>query len=103
MTVVLTQPLLQIEVVELLAPHHPAQRLAVYPPLVCAERLRRDPLVEFVGLFEAAIEHLVKIGEALAGGARRQPQAHSLAAARWHVERVVRGGLRSGARRVYRV
>ena len=50
MALVLAQPPLQVEVVELLAPQHAGQRLAMHAPLVLAERRRRDPLVELVGV-----------------------------------------------------
>ena len=68
MALVLAQPFLQVEVVELLAPQHSRQRLAVHPALIFAQRLRRDPLVEFVRISDPALEYLL---EALEGVVRR--------------------------------
>ena len=60
---VLAQPALQVEVVELLAPHHSGERLPVYPALVVAERLWRDPLVELVGVGDPGLEHTLEAVE----------------------------------------
>ena len=60
MTLVLAQPLLQVEVVELLAPQHARQRLAVHPALILVQRVGRNPLVEFVGVGDAACAHLLE-------------------------------------------
>jgi len=56
MTLVLGEPPLEVEVVELLAPQHAGQRLAVHPALVLAQRWRRDPLVELVGVRDPVFE-----------------------------------------------
>ncbi len=89
MALVLDQPLLQVEVVILLAPEHPRQRLAVHPALVFAESFRRDPPVEFVRVSDPALEDPL---EALEGIFRRggcEPQADRPAAAAGHVEDIV--------------
>ena len=52
MAVVLHQPPLEVVEVELLAPQHARNGLAVHPSLVVAQRLRRDPLEELVGLVD---------------------------------------------------
>ena len=80
MAVVLAQPALEIEIVELLAPQHAGQRLAVDEALVLGQRGRRDPLVEVVGLGDPGGEHRVEAGEGVAwravrGRAGRQAQA----------------------------
>jgi hypothetical protein len=49
MTPVLDQPLIQIEVVVLLAPQHARQCLAVHPSFIFVQRVRRKALVEGVG------------------------------------------------------
>ena len=54
MRVVLLEPAVDVEEVELLAPQHAGQRLAVDPALVLVQGGRRDPVVELVGLGEAA-------------------------------------------------
>jgi hypothetical protein len=92
MALVLGQPELQVEVIVLLAPEHPRQRLAVHPALVFAESAGRDPVVEFVRVSDAALEDLL---EALEGILRRrgcEPQADRLAAAAGHVEHIVGRG-----------
>ena len=96
MTLVLAQPVLEIEVVVLLAPQHSGQRLAVHPALIFGQRLGRDPLVEFVGVGDAALEYLLEAAEGVVGPGGRQAQPDSLAAAAGHVEDIVGRGL--GAR-----
>ena len=61
MALVLAQPVLQIEVVVLLAPQHSRQRLAMHPALIFGQRVGRDPLVEFVGIGDPALEYLLEI------------------------------------------
>src|ERR1700746_1779805 len=56
----LLQPLVQIEVVVLLAPEHASQGLAVYTPLIRAQRTRSDSLVELICIGEASSKYLVK-------------------------------------------
>ena len=53
MAFVLGQPLLQVEVVELLAPQHSSQSLTVHPALVFVQRTGGDALVKFVRLLES--------------------------------------------------
>jgi putative cardiolipin synthase len=48
MTPVLDQPLNQIEVVVLLRPEHPRQRLTVHAPFIFVQRVRRTSRLEFV-------------------------------------------------------
>ncbi len=93
MALVLAQPLLQVEVVVLLAPQHSRQRLAVHPALIFAQRLRRDPLVEFVRVADPAFEYLLEIAEGIFYLGGRQPQADRLAAAAGHFEDIVGRGL----------
>ncbi len=57
---VLLQPAVDVEVVVLLRPEHPGERLAVDPALVLAERAGRDPLVELVGVGEPLPERLLE-------------------------------------------
>ena len=65
MTLVLAQPLLQVEVVELLAPQHSRQRLAMHSALIFVQRVRRNPLVEFVGVGDAAFEDLLETAKGI--------------------------------------
>ena len=76
----LAQPELEIEVVVLLAPQHARQRLAVHPALIFGQRLRRDPLVEFVRIGDAAIEDLLEAAEGIveSGSASRRKRMVSL-------------------------
>ena len=82
MTLVLAQPLLQVEVVVLLAPQHSRQRLAVHPALIFVQRLRRNPLVEFVGVGDPAFEYPLETAEGIFRRGGRQPQPDRLAARR---------------------
>ena len=65
MTFVFRQPLLKVEVVELLAPQHSRQRLAVHPALIFTQRMRRDPFVEFIRLADPAVECLLEAVEGI--------------------------------------
>ncbi len=89
MTLVLLQPLIQIEVVELLAPEHSRQRLAVHPPFIFTQRSRRDPFIELIGIGAPAFEDLVETAEGISYLGGRQTQADGLAAAAGNVERIV--------------
>src|SRR5206468_10613126 len=73
-SLMLLQPLVQIEVVILLAPEHPGQRLAVYAAFILGERTRGDPIIELVRIREAGDECLVKCVEKV--GRRIQTLAH---------------------------
>src|SRR5262245_34669446 len=95
MGLVLAEPLLEIEVVVLLAPEHPGEGLAMDKPRVVAERARRDTSVELVGIRDTAGEHPVEIAEAVVRRGPGQPDADRLAAAGRHLEHVMRGGLGS--------
>jgi hypothetical protein len=103
MTVVLLQPSIQIEVVVLLAPQHAGQRLAMHPALIVGQRRRRDPLVEFVGVSDPALERLLETAKGLIDPGGRQTEADGLASARGHVEGVVGGRLGAHPRGVDRV
>ena len=92
---VLLQPAVEVEVVELLRPQHPRERLAVDAPLVLAERAGRDPLVELVRVEEPLPERLLERGpERPRRRALRQPELDDLATARRHLQDVARRGLR---------
>ena len=94
MALVLDQPLLQVEVVVLLAPQHSCQRLAVHPPLILAQRLRRDPPVEFVCVSDPAFEYPLEAAEGVVRRGGCKPQADRLAAAAGHFKHVMGRGLR---------
>ena len=89
----LLEPSIQVEVVVLLAPQHAGQRLAMHPALIVGERLRRDPLVEFVGVGDPALERLLEAAKGLIDPRGRQTEADGLASAGGHVEGVVGGRL----------
>ena len=89
MTLVLLKPSIQIEVVVLLAPEHARQRLAVHAPFVLVQRRRRNPVVEFVGVGDPALEDVLETAEGLVDPGRRQTEADGLASAGGHVEDVV--------------
>ena len=93
MTLVLAQPLLQVEVVVLLAPEHSRQRLAVHPALIFVQRVGRNPFVEFVGVGDAAFECLFETAEGIFYLGGRQTQPDRLAAAAGHLEDIVGRGL----------
>ena len=104
MRLVLLQPAVQVEVVVLLRPQHPRERLAVDPALVLAQRAGRDPVVELVGVLEPLPERLLERRSELA--ARRalgQAELDDLGAAGRHLEDVARRGLRPGLPGVHRV
>ena len=103
MAAVLAQPALEVEVVVLLAPQHAGQRLAVDATLILGERPRRDPLVELVGVGDAAREDLLEIAEGIRGPVGRQAQADRRAAARRHVEGIVGGRLGPGPGGIHRL
>ncbi len=65
MALVLLKPPIQIEVVELLAPEHARQRLAVHAPLVLVQRLRGNPGVEFVRVGDSALDDVLEVAEGL--------------------------------------
>ena len=90
----LAKPVLQIEVVVLLGPEHPRQRLAVDAALILAQSLRCDPLVEFVGLGDPPVESSLEPAEGIVYGSGRETQPDGLAAGGGHVEHVVGCGLR---------
>ena len=93
MALVLAQPALQVEVVVLLGPQQSRQRLAVHPALVFVQRVGRNPLVEFVGVGDPALERLLEPAKGISclGGGQTQPDG--LAAAARHVEDIVGRGL----------
>ena len=92
-TAVLFEPLLQIEVVKLLAPQHAGQSLAVHASLVVIQGLRRDPPVELVRVGNPALDDLFEAFERVAHRNTSQAQANALAPATGDVEHVVRSGL----------
>ena len=69
---VLLEPRVHVEEVVLLGPEHAGQRLPVDPSLVLAQRRRRDPVVELVGVGQARGDRGV---EALAERLGRQRSA----------------------------
>ena len=60
MTLVLAQPLLQIEVIVLLGPEHSRQRLAMHQALIFVQRAGRNPLVELIGVSDPAFEYRIE-------------------------------------------
>ena len=103
MALVLLKPSIQIEVVELLAPEHARQRLAVHAPLVLVQRRRRNPGVEFVRVGDSALDDVLEIAEGLVRPGGRQTETDGPASAGGHVEGVVRGRLGPDPGRVDRV
>ncbi len=102
MCVVLLQPPVQVEVVELLRPEHAGERLAVYAALVLAERARRDPVVELVGIEDPLAEGVLEVGaERLARRAGGQAKPDGLAASGRHVDDVAGRRLGAGLRGVH--
>jgi len=75
---VLLQPPVHVEVVVLLRPEHPGERLPVHAAFVLAHRRRGDPIVELVGLGQPLLKDVVERPERIATGAGGQPQAHDL-------------------------
>src|SRR5678815_4492225 len=98
MALVLTQPLLQVEVVELLTPQHSRQRLAMDSALIFVQRFRRNPLVEFVGVGDPAFEYLIERAKGIFYLSGRQTQANRLAASGRNIEWIVSSRLGSGVR-----
>ena len=69
---------------------------------VLAERRRRNPIVELVGIGEALLEDpLEGLAEGLALGPRGEPQPYDFAPAGRHVDDVVGRGLRAGLRGIH--
>ena len=102
MRVVLLQPAVDVEVVELLRPEHAGEGLPVDAAFVLAERRRRNPIVELVGIGEAVLADLLEgLAERLALGPGGEPQPHDFAPAGRHVDDVVGRGLRAGLRGVH--
>jgi len=81
--------LIQIEVVVLLGPEHPRQRLAVHAPFIVVERVRRNPLVEFVRVGDSAVKYPFETVKGIIYPGSRQTQADGRAAATWHVEDIL--------------
>ena len=102
MGLVLLQPLLQVEVVELLAPQHAGQRLPVHAALILVERRRRDPLVEFVRLAQPLFEDRIEIAEGIARQSRSEAQAYRPAPPGGNVQPVMRRRLRPHAGGIHR-
>jgi hypothetical protein len=75
----------------------------MHPALIVGERLRRDPLVEFVGLSDPALERLLEAAERPLHPGGGQPEADGGAAAGGHVEPVVGRGLGPGPGRIDRL
>ena len=96
----LAQPVLQVEVVELLRPQHARQRLPVHAALILVQGFRCDPLVEFVGLGNPPIESSLEPVECIVDGGARQTQPDGAAAAGRHVKDVVGRGLGAHSGRV---
>ena len=61
MGLVFIQPLVKIEVIVLLAPKHPGQRLPVNTAFVVTQRPRRDPFIEFVGFGQPSCKYLFEV------------------------------------------
>ena len=97
---VLGQPLLQVEVVELLAPQHPGERLAMDAALVFGQRRRRDARVELVRVRQAIGKRLVEVREGRGKIRGGQPKPDRPLPLRRHVEHVVTGRFRPDAIRI---
>ena len=65
----------------------------MHPALVFAQRLRRDPLVEFVRVGDPAFEYPLEAAEGVVRRGGCEPQADRLAAAAGHFQHVVGRGL----------
>ena len=59
--VVFVEPVVAVEVEELLAPEHAGDRLAHHVGRILTHRWRRDRLVELIGFTEPVVEELVEI------------------------------------------
>ena len=93
MTLVLLKPLIQIEIVVLLAPQHSRKRLMMYSTLVFAQRLWRDPCIELISVGDPAFECFFETTKRIGHVRPRQTQTEGLAVTSGHVEHVVRCGL----------
>jgi hypothetical protein len=80
MSIVLKQPLVEIEIVILLRPQHARQGLPVDPLFVFAEILRRYAIVELVGFGQTLGENLVELRERIGPGFITKAQPYDLAA-----------------------
>ena len=59
--VMLLEPVVDVEEVELLGPQHAGQRLAHHVGRIATHRRRRDRLVELIGLAQPAGEEVVEV------------------------------------------
>ena len=74
------------EVIVLLGPEQSSQRLAVHPALIFVHRVgRRNPVVEFVSVGDAAFERFLETTESIFYLGGRQTQPNRLAAAGGHL------------------
>ena len=108
MCLVLLQPAVEVEVVELLAPEHPGQRPPHDHGVLGVGAGRGDRLVELVGLGAAAGDHGVRVGAQLpagrgGGSGRPQPPANGRGAAGRNQQPVARRPLGAGAGGVHGV
>ena len=85
----LNQPLIEIEVVVLLAPQHAGQCLTVHPPFIVVQRMRRNPRVEFVCVGDPAVKYPLEPAKGIVYPGSRQTQANSRAATTGHVEDIM--------------
>lgn len=97
---VLGQPSLDVEVVVLLAPQHPGQRLPHQAALVLAHAVRDDVLVEGVGLGPPRLHRGGELGPGVGEFGVGQPQPQGRAAAGGDRHHVMDGGLGAGPRGV---
>jgi len=67
MAIVFDQPLLQVEVIELLAPEYSCQSLAMYPALIFIQGLGSDPVIKFISLGDPFLESRFESVERIAG------------------------------------
>src|SRR4051812_49127915 len=92
---VLSEPALKIEVVELFAPQHTGQRLPVNTSLIFVKGGRGDPVVELVCIGDAAVTNSVEAAEGIGHLFGREPKLDRATSARWHVERIMSSGFGS--------
>src|SRR5436309_2878067 len=102
MSFVLGEPPLEIEVVKLFAPQHACQGLTVHPALVFAQRLRRNPAVEFVCLTNALVEYRFEFAKRIVGWGGCESQADDFAATSRHLKWIVRRGFGSYSGGIHR-
>src|SRR5262245_48608383 len=95
MGLVLLEPSVKIEVVELLGPEHACQRLPMDAPLIFAERGRRDPVIKLVRIGNALAKNLVKVRQQIACAMGRETQPHGLAFSGRNTETIDCGSLRT--------